>query len=78
MLTHANLLSNAIAMYEATPREGGVQFNWLPFSHIYARTVDHYLCQAAALPLCLAESWTIWYATLVKFSVVHVVGAALL
>ena len=29
---------------------------WLPYSHIYARTVDHYLCQLLPMPLCLAES----------------------
>ncbi len=57
MLTHANLLSNAGSMFEASPPpENGIHFSWLPFSHIYARTVDHYLCQIAAMPLCLAES----------------------
>ena len=29
---------------------------WLPFSHIYARTVDHYLNLVAGVTLCLAES----------------------
>lgn len=56
MLTHQNLLSNAVAADEASRRVDGVLLNWLPFSHIYARTVDHYLAQVAGVPLCLAES----------------------
>jgi long-chain acyl-CoA synthetase len=56
MLTHGNLLSNAVACYQSSPRLDGMYFSWLPYSHIYARTVDHYLCQIAAMPLCLAES----------------------
>ena len=57
MLTHGNLLSNACATNQASPREeGAVVLSWLPFSHIYARTLDHYLCIVAAVPLCLAES----------------------
>ena len=30
--------------------------NWLPFTHIYARTVDHYICIASGTPVALAES----------------------
>src|SRR5439155_12022818 len=57
MLTHGNLLSNARAMHDASPRgEGAVLLAWLPFSHIYARTVDHYLAILEGTPLCLAES----------------------
>lgn len=57
MLTHGNLLSNASATNQASPREeGAVILNWLPFSHIYARTVDHYLSIVARVELCLAES----------------------
>jgi long-chain acyl-CoA synthetase len=57
MLTHANLISNAMASDAAAPRQAGaVLLNWLPFSHIYARSVDHYLSILAAVPLCLAES----------------------
>ena len=56
VLTHGNLLSNAVATNQASPRaEGSVLLNWLPFSHIYARTVDHYLSIVAAVPMCLAE-----------------------
>ena len=57
MLTHGNLLSNAEAFHEACPFPPEAVFlNWLPFSHIYARTVDIYLSLLAAMPLCLAES----------------------
>jgi long-chain acyl-CoA synthetase len=58
MLTHGNLLSNARASLEASPhRPGDVVLNWLPFSHIYARTVDHYAAGlVAGVLLCLAES----------------------
>ncbi len=58
MLTHGNLVSNAVAMDQAsTPRpHDAVLFNWLPFSHIYARTVDHYLSLVTGVPLALAES----------------------
>src|SRR5262249_26023087 len=57
MLTHVNLLSNALSTNQASPRgPGAVLLSWLPFSHIYARTVDHYLSIVAAVTLCLAES----------------------
>jgi long-chain acyl-CoA synthetase len=58
MLTHANLLSNAVASLAAAPHlPGDVVLNWLPFSHIYARTVDHYAASLVAGTLvCLAES----------------------
>jgi long-chain acyl-CoA synthetase len=57
MLTHGNLLSNACACNEASPRpRDAVLLGWLPFSHIYARTVDHYLTLVAGVTLCLAES----------------------
>src|ERR1019366_883449 len=57
MLTHGNLFSNAIAFTEvATFGPDSVFFNWLPFSHIYARTVDIYVTLAVGATLCLAES----------------------
>jgi long-chain acyl-CoA synthetase len=57
MLTHGNLLSNALSTNQASPRQqGAVLLSWLPFSHIYARTVDHYLSMVAGVTLCLAES----------------------
>jgi long-chain acyl-CoA synthetase len=57
MLTHNNLLSNVAAMNLLVPSEADtVLLNWLPLSHIYARTVDHYLSILAGATLCLAES----------------------
>jgi long-chain acyl-CoA synthetase len=57
MLTHGNLLSNTLSSLESSAVEADdVVLCWLPFSHIYARTVDHYENIAAGVPLCLAES----------------------
>jgi len=57
MLTHGNLLSNARATDEASKRPlDAVLLGWLPLSHIYARTVDHYLSLVTGVTLCLAES----------------------
>lgn len=57
MLSHGNLLQNA----ESTGKISYVNVNdqlmsWLPYSHIYARTVDHYLTTTAGLTVVLAES----------------------
>jgi long-chain acyl-CoA synthetase len=57
MLTHDNLLSNALSTWqlsEMTPDT--VVLNWLPFSHIYARTIDHYQALVGGVTVCLAES----------------------
>lgn len=57
MLTHGNLLSNVEGFFENS-RCGfdSVFLNWLPYSHIYARTVDHYHHIRVGAVLCLAES----------------------
>jgi long-chain acyl-CoA synthetase len=57
MLTHGNLLSNAESMAEAV-RLGPntVVLSWLPFSHIYGRLVDHYMCLVSGHVMALAES----------------------
>ncbi len=57
MLSHGNLLSNALS----TGRIAFVTMNdqllsWLPYSHIYARTVDQYLTSTAGVTVALAES----------------------
>jgi long-chain acyl-CoA synthetase len=57
MLTHGNLLSNAEATIQAMP--GGpedILLSWLPYSHIYARTVDHYMTALGGGTVALAES----------------------
>jgi long-chain acyl-CoA synthetase len=57
MLTHGNLLSNASASAAASPRgPDALVLNWLPFSHIYARTIDHYLTMVDGITVALAES----------------------
>jgi long-chain acyl-CoA synthetase len=57
MLTQRNLLSNALAFKEVSPvGPDSVMLNWLPFSHIYARTVDIYVPLAVGATLCLGES----------------------
>src|SRR5262245_39472954 len=57
MLTHGNVLSNALAVIAACPNTADdLLLSWLPYSHIYARTVDHYRGIAAGVPLALAES----------------------
>jgi long-chain acyl-CoA synthetase len=57
MLTHDNLLSNAVATLQiAESQPDDVQLSWLPYSHIYARTVDHYLTSVAGTTLALADS----------------------
>jgi long-chain acyl-CoA synthetase len=57
MLTHGNLLSNVWAtLQRCDQRPGDVVLSWLPYTHIYARTVDHYCTLASGALLCVAES----------------------
>jgi long-chain acyl-CoA synthetase len=57
MLSHGNLLSNAEAVLATTAMEShDTLLSWLPYSHIYARTVDHYLTILGEGTLALAES----------------------
>ncbi len=57
MLTHGNLVSNTLACLEVQPHDpGDVLLSWLPYTHIYARTVDHYLGIAAGITMAIAES----------------------
>ncbi len=57
MLTHRNLLSNAQAVAGISSFGlHSVFLGWLPFSHIYARTVDIYLTVVVGATLCLADS----------------------
>jgi long-chain acyl-CoA synthetase len=56
MLTHGNLLSNVRAMLERSGQQpSDVVLSWLPYTHIYARTVDHYSTLVSGVLLCLAE-----------------------
>jgi long-chain acyl-CoA synthetase len=57
MLTHGNLLSNALATLENQPYPPeSLVLNWLPYSHIYARTVDHYAPLVGGITVALAVS----------------------
>jgi long-chain acyl-CoA synthetase len=57
MLTHGNLLSNALATLSVLPfAPGGTVFNWLPFSHVYAHTSDLLMSILSGTTLALAES----------------------
>jgi long-chain acyl-CoA synthetase len=57
MLTHGNLLANAEGMAAlAGLKSDDILLSWLPYSHIYARSVDHYLSILGGGTICLAES----------------------
>ncbi len=57
MLTHGNLLSNAESFNAVAQQPPECVFlSWLPYSHIYARTVDIYGNLVSGSVLCLAES----------------------
>jgi long-chain acyl-CoA synthetase len=56
-LTHANLISNAYAVIEILEETPSMRrLNFLPFSHIYARTCDLYTWLAGGSQLVLARS----------------------
>ena len=72
MLTHGNLLSNAESVLAASPqRPDDVLLSWLPYSHIYARTVDHYRSLVAGLPLSLGESADMLVVNLAEIQPTH-------
>lgn len=57
MLSHDNLLTNAVATGKISfIQSDDLLLSWLPYSHIYARTVDHYLTTWAGITVALAES----------------------
>lgn len=57
MLTHGNLLSNAEACTEVQPHKPeDVILSWLPYTHIYARTVDHYAAVCDGTTLAISAS----------------------
>lgn len=57
MLTHGNIISNIAASQQASPHgPDSILLSWLPYSHIYARTVDHYLSIYAGTAVAVAES----------------------
>ena len=57
MLSHHNLVSNAVSTGKISLVDpNDLLLSWLPYSHIYARTVDHYLTTWAGITVALAES----------------------
>jgi long-chain acyl-CoA synthetase len=57
MLTHGNIVSNCLASLGVQTRTvDDIVLSWLPYTHIYARTVDHYAGIAAGVTLALADS----------------------
>ncbi|MCS6866153.1 MAG: AMP-dependent synthetase/ligase [Gemmataceae bacterium] len=73
MLSHGNILSNVLACLHAEPPAADdVKLCWLPLSHIYARTVDHYERLVAGLVLCLAESVDTLVANIAEIQPTHI------
>lgn len=59
MLSHHNLLTNSLAGADAYGVDcTKVWLNWLPFSHVFARLVDHYSTTRMGVTVALAESAT--------------------
>jgi long-chain acyl-CoA synthetase len=57
MLAHANLLTNAEAALERSQHLAtDTMLSWLPYSHIYARTIDLYVTTMIGATVALAES----------------------
>jgi long-chain acyl-CoA synthetase len=75
MLTHGNLLSNALACLRVQPHgPDDVVLGWLPYTHIYARLVDHYTTLAAGVTLALADSAETVVENLGEVGPTHVAG----
>jgi long-chain acyl-CoA synthetase len=73
MLTHGNILSNVEACLEAEPIfPDDLALGWLPLSHIYARTIDHYERLYAGAPLCLAENAETVVANIAEVQPTHI------
>lgn len=59
MLSHRNLLTNALAKLDAAPqRVDDVRLNILPFAHAYARTCELSTWIIGGSQLCVARDWS--------------------
>lgn len=57
MLSQRNLLTNSLSGAEAFGCDGTkVWSNWLPFSHVFARLVDHYVTTRLGVTMALSQS----------------------
>jgi long-chain acyl-CoA synthetase len=75
MLTHGNLLSNAIATYQALPPDDDdVLLSWLPYSHIYARLCDHYLSILSGCTVALSQGFEHLVTNLKEVPPTHMTG----
>lgn len=75
ILTHGNLLSNAIATCSALPPgDVAVQLSWLPYSHIYARLCDHYVSLLAGTTVAIAEGIDRLRINLAEIQPTHMTG----
>ncbi len=56
MLTQSNLVRNTLASSKAIPlRDDDIAISVLPYSHVFARMVDHYLFPHAGVTIAIAE-----------------------
>ena len=75
MLTHGNLVSNAIATYQALPPgEADTLLSWLPYSHIYARLCDHYLSIHSGCTVALADGFDYLATNMKEIQPTHMTG----
>ncbi len=57
MLTQANLVQNTLASRKAIAlRDNDIAISVLPYSHVFARMVDHYLFPHAGVTIAIAEN----------------------
>ena len=57
MLSQRNLVTNSLAGSDAIASDcTALWFNWLPYSHIFARLVDHYSTTRMGMTVALAQS----------------------
>ncbi len=57
MLTQSNLVQNALASSKAIPLRGDdISMSVLPYSHVFARMVDHYLMPYVGATIAIAEN----------------------
>ncbi len=75
MLTHGNLIENAVATYQALPPgPADVLLSWLPYSHIYARLCDHYLSIYSGCTVAVAEGIESLIRNLLEVQPTHMSG----
>ncbi|HJZ89856.1 MAG TPA: long-chain fatty acid--CoA ligase [Gemmataceae bacterium] len=73
MLTHGNILSNAVACLESEPLQpDDLNLAWLPLSHIYGRLCDFYERLVGGATMCLAESAETVVANLAEIRPTHI------